>query len=314
MSFTDPCLGPSGVGVLDEKGNLTSAARDSFTAQVILLLTTGNASGKGAKVSSMFDVPFPPIPGPKVFDPDRLLTHPTDPLGDFFWFDPSPFAPLTYDVLRDPDGFYQKRIVSTVYQAIMGVMNVAGTAIAPLIIDYSGLLPPDISVKIKLPDLPKIAAAVPNIPALKALGIDLGDIPKFVANLTAIVPTPSIPSLPTIPTPDFDFDVFPDLFAGLAKIPIKLLPELIGKFSPIDLLNIKMPPFEMFNIVVPPYLDLIVSLLLEVGLVAILPKLLVATIVVILQNAVIALIAMLISQIIGTGIVVKTVGQVFGLA
>ena len=312
MPYTDPCLGPSGVGVLDGKGNLTQAARDAFTAQVILLLTSGNADGKGAKISSLLGIPFPPPSGVKVLDPDRLLTHPTDPLGDLFWFDPSPFAALTFDTLRDPDGGYQKQIVSNLYQPLMKAMNLNGNAVAPPILDYSGFLPPNIAIKLKIPDLPKIAAAFPNVPALKALGIDLGDIPTFVADLSAVVSLPSIPSIPVPPIPDFDFVIFPKLFLGLLELPFKLLPDLIVKFSPPDLL-VPSPP-ALFNLILELFFGLFLDLLKALGLLAILPKLMVATFIVIIQNAVAAMAPLVISQVIGTGIVVKTVGQALGLA
>ncbi len=59
---------------------------------------------------------------------------------------------------------------------------------------------------------------------------------------------------------------------------------------------------------------LLLDLLKKLGLLAILPKLLVATFIVILQNAVAAMVPLIISQIIGTGIIVKTAGQALGLA
>ncbi len=314
MPYTDPCLGPSGVGVLDTKGNLTQAARDAFTEQVILLLTSGNANGKGTKISSLLNIPFPPPSGMKLLDPDRLLLHPSDPLADLFWFDPSPFAPLTFDTLRDPNGGYQKNIVTNLYQPLMNVMNIKGNAIAPPILDYTGFLPPDISIKLTLRDLPKIAAAVtpvPNIPALKALGLDLGSVPEFASNLSAVIPTPSIPTIPTPPIPEFEFIVFSDLFSGLMQIPLALLPDLITKFSPPQLLAPNPP--GMFNLILDLFFGQILNLLKKVGLLAILPKLLVATFVVLIQNAVAAMVPLVISQIIGTGLVVKTAGQALGL-
>lgn len=315
MSYTDPCLGPTGVGLLDAQGNLTPEARDAFTAQVILLLTSGNANGKGAKISSLLGIPFPPPSGVKLLDPDRLLTHPTDPLGDLFWFDPSPFAPLVFDTLRDPQGGYQKNIVDGLYQPLMKAMSVAGNAVLPPILDYSGFLPPDIAVKLTIPNIPKIAAALntPNpLVALKALNIDLGDIPSFIKNLAAVIPAPAIPSIPTPPIPDFDFIVFPDLFAGLIQLPFTLLPDLIAKFSPIDLLKPSFP--DMFKLVLDLYFGPLIDLLKKVGLLAILPKLLVATFIVVIQSAVTAMVPLIISQIIGTGIIVKTAGQALGLA
>ena len=312
MAYTDKCLGPVGVGVLDGSEKLTQNARDSFTAQVILLLTSGNRDGLGAKVSSLTGVPFPPPSGVKLLDPDRLLTNPNDPFGDLFWFDPSPFAPLTYDALRDPEGGYQKIIITNLYEPLMKVMNLNGNAVAPPIVDFTGLLPPDIAVKLELPDLPKIAIAGPNIPALKALQLDLGDLPEFVANLTALVSIPQFPSLPSIPIPEFDFIIFAKLFELLLTLPIALLPDLILKFDPLKLLT-PSPP-ELFAVVLEIVFGLVLDILKQVGLLTILPKLLVATFIVMIQNAVIALLCMTVSQIIGTGLVVKTIGQALGLA
>lgn len=315
MPHTDPCLGPSGVGILDTQGNLTQNARDAFTSQVILLLTSGNSDGKGSLISKLFDVPFPPPSGVKILDVDRLLTHPTDPLADLFWFSPSPFAPLTFDTLRDPEGGYQKNIVSNLYQPLVKAMNLNGNAIAPPILDYSGFVPPDIAIDLKLPDIPKIAVAVTPVPnpiALKALGLNLGSIPDFAANLGKVVSIPSVPSIPIPPLPAYDFIVFPELFLGLMQIPFKLLPDLIPKLSPPSLL---VPdPLGLFNLIIGPFFGLVLDLLKTVGLLAILPKLLIATFIVMVQNAVAAMAPLLVSQIIGTGVIVKTIGQALGLA
>ncbi len=321
MSYTDKCLGPTGVGLLDSDNNLTQDARDAFTLQVIALLTSGNNDGMGAKISSLLGIPFPPPAGVKVLDPDRLLTHPLDPLGDLFWFDPSPFAALTFDTLRDAEGGYQKQIVSNLYQPLMRAMNMAGNAAIAPILDYSGLLPPDIAVNVTIPKLPDIFAALslPNPPAVQAalkklIDIDPPDVLSLVANLAALVPPPA-PAIPEIPSPpplDFDFLVFPGLFTGLIELPFKLLPELVAKLSSPSIL-VPSPP-ELFNLVLGPFFDLLLELLKGLGLLAILPKLLVATFIVILQNAVCAMVPLIVSQIIGTGIVVKFLGQALGLA
>lgn len=312
MAYTDKCLGPVGVGVLGSNEKLTQDARDAFVSQVILLLTSGNRDGLGAKVSSITGIPFPPPSGVKLPDPDRLLTNPNDPMGDLFWFDPSPFAPLTYDTLRDPEGGYQKIIITNLYEPLMKMMNLNGVAAAPPILDYTGFLPPDVSAKLTLPDLPKIAALIPTPPALKAeYDIDA----SIAAEIVALLPAPpSVPSLPSIPIPEFDFVVFPQLFELLLTLPITLLPKLIAKLS-VDPLKLLTPsPPDLFKIVVELTFGLVLDILKEVGLLAILPKLLVATFIVMIQNAVIALLCMTVSQIIGTGLVVKTIGQALGLA
>lgn len=312
MAYTDKCLGPVGVGLLGADEKLTRAARDSFTAQVVTLLTSGNQNGMGAKISSILNIPFPPPAGVKLFDPDRLLTNPEDPLGDLFWFDPSPFAPLTFDSLRDPEGDYQKIIVTNLYEPLMKMLNLNGNAIAPPILDYTGFLPPDIAIKIKIPDLPKIALLLPKPVELKlAYDIDA----TIVAEIVGLKPAlPAIPSLPSIPIPEFDFIIFPQLFELLLTLPITLLPDLIANLDPLSLLNIDVPPKALFELVIGLTFKPILQILADVGLLAILPKLLVATFIVMVQNLAIALLCATISQIIGTGLVVKTVGQALGLA
>lgn len=312
MSYTDKCLGPVGVGVLGSDEKLTQSAREAFTLQVITLLTSGNQNGLGAKISSILNIPFPPPAGVKLPDPDRLLTHPEDLMGDLFWFDPSPFAPLTFDTLKDPEGGYQKIIVTNLYEPLMKILNLNGNALAPPVLDYTGFLPPDIAIKLTLPDLPKIFALIPTPPALK-LEYDID--PSITANIAGLSKgLPSIPSLPSIPIPDFDFIIFPELFKLLLTLPITILPDLILSLDPISLLSIDIPPKALFELVLGLVFKPVLDLLAKVGLLAILPKLLIATFIVIIQNFVIALLCTAISQVIGTGLVVKTIGQALGLA
>lgn len=321
MPYTDKCLGPGGVGILDANDHLTQAARDAFTAQVIALLTSGNEEGKGAKVSSLLGISFPPPSGVKLFDPDRFLLKPDDPNGDLFWFSPSPFAPLTFERISDPKSDYQKIMVTSLYEPLMKLMNQAGNALVPPVIDYSGVLPPDIAVDLTLPDLPIIAALLfptPVLPGLAAkLDIGLPDVPDIVASILSLVSIPAIPSLPSLPPiPSFDFMVFTDLFLGLLKLPITILPQLVLDFaSPLKALDLLIPdPPKLFGVVLELFFKPILELLGNVGLLTILPKLLIATFIVMLQNVVIAMIPLFVSQVIGTGLVVKFLGQALGLA
>ena len=311
--YTDPCLGPSGVGVLDARGNLTQNARDAFTDQVIALMLSGNENGKGAKVSSLLGIAFPPPSGILLPDPDKILVG-KGTTSDLFRFSPSPFAFLSSPVLKDPNGDYQKIIVDKLYQPLMQTMNVKGNAVAPPILDYSGILPPDISIKLSLPDIPKISLAVPNLLLLKALGLDLGDIPDFIVKLGLIIPQPNFPSLPPLPQLgvfSYEFSIFLDLFLGLMQIPIQLLPQLLLKFTPPQLLA-PSPP-KMFELVLDLFLDLLLKLLAKVGLLTIMPKLLASTLIVMVQQAVAAMVPLIISQIVGTGLIAKSAGSVLGL-
>jgi hypothetical protein len=304
-----------GVGILDADGNLTPEARDSFTAQVVLLLTSGNSDGKGAKISSLLDIPFPPPSNIKLLDPDRLLTNPKDPFGDLFWFDPSPFAPLTFDTLRDPNGGYQKNIVDGLYKPLMKAMNLKGVAVSPPIVDYSGFMPPEIAVKIKLPDLPLIPPLLLTPPAFAAkFDIGLPEAIKLIADLGKIVPIPSVPDIPSPPIPEFDFIVFPQVFLSLLQLPFTVLPDLIVKLTAEAPKLLAPDPAGLFQLVLELLFLPLIEILKLAGLLAILPKLLVATFIIILQNLVCAMVPMTVSQIIGTGMVVKFLGQALGLA
>ncbi len=320
MSYQDPCLGPTGVGVLGEDGKLTQVARDSFTAQVIALLTSGNKDGLGTKVSTLIGVPFPPYPGPQLFDPDKLLTDPTNAKSPLFWFEGSPFASLMFDTMRDPQEDYQKLIVDTLYGSLMKALSLNGNAIAPPILDYSGFLPPEITVDWKIPeDLLKIAVALttptpPPVVSLEAPGMpNVGSIPDFLTALLNLPTPPAPPGLPVPPVPAFDFVIFDDLFKMLIELPATVLPQLIPKLDPLTLLK---PPelADLFNLVMEPYFGPNIDILKALGLLQIHPKLLSATFVVMIQNAVIALLCLAVSQVIGTGLVVRGIGQALGLA
>lgn len=311
MPYTDKCLGPSGANLLDKNDVLTKEARDAFTLQVIALLTSGNKDGKGAKISSVFGIPFPPRSGVLLPDPDRLLTNPDDLNGDLFWFDPSPMAPLSYSALRDPNGGYQKVIVDGLYQPIVRAMNLAGNAAAPPIVDYTGLLPPEVAIKVKLENLPKAVVAIPQgaIALAAALKIDVDDAGKLLLSLKDLVPTPAVPSVPVPPLPSHDFVVFDDLFLALVTLPLKLLPGLVAELAG-DPIKVLTPSFDaLLSKVVLSIFKPFLQILKEIGLLTILPKLLSATVIVILQSVVVALIPVLVSQIIGTGVVVKTLGD-----
>lgn len=319
MPLFDPCLGPSGVGVLDQSGKLTQAARDSFTAQVVTLLTSGNKDGKGAKISSILNIPFPPVAGPKFPDPDRLLTNPTDLLGDLFWFDPSPFAPMTFDLLRDPEGGYQKNIVDLLYQPVMQAFNQNGKN--PLLFfDPSGVLPPIVMPNLDIPSLLEIVIALNTPPQTPQLllaiskKLDIPEIAEIPIELPKLIPPlPQLPQLPGLPA--YDFVVFPKLVLDMIALPALALPALIEKLivEPPDFF-FPPDPGKLFELALDAILLPILEILKIAGLLVILPKLLVATFIVIIQNAVAALVPLALSQIIGTGLIVKLSGQALGLA
>ena len=258
----------------------------------------------------------------RLLNQGSILGYADNPNGDLFWFSPSPFAPLTFDTLRDPENDYQKIIVDTLYASLMRVMNLNGNAAVLPVADYSGVFPPDISINLKLPDIPILAALlfpVPNLPGLqKKLDLSLPDVNDLITSLGNLPSIPGLPSLPGPPAlPPFqDFIVFFDLFKELMLLPIKIVPKIIAEFAiPTKALELLTPdPAALFNLVLNLSFDILLEILKNVGLLAILPKLLSATIIVTLQNAVIGMVILFVSQIIGTGLIVKFLGQALGLA
>lgn len=293
--------------MLGSDNKLTKIARDAFTTQVLLLLTGGNKGGKGPKISSLVGT-FPPVPGPKFVDPDRLLLNPADPLGTLFWFDPSPLALLMTSNLIDPEKDYQKIIVTNLYEPLVKMLNMPGNIVVPTLFDLTCFF--DINV-----DLPELLLALPT-PALQLafsakFKISADIFAKFAVDLPKLpAPPPIPPSLPIPPIPNFDFIIFPDLFLGMLSIPLEILkPDFV-----ISLIGLPPSPPDLFIKIGTLVLDLMLKLLVKLGLLVILPKLLVATIVIILQNMVSMLVCDMIGVILGTGQLVKAAGSLLGLS
>jgi len=311
MAFNAPILGPKGVGMMGDDGKLTVAARDAFTAQVLLLLAGGNKDGKGPKISSLLPISFPPVPGPKLVDPDRLLLKPTDPMGDLFWFDPSPLALLMSPVIVDPEKAYQKIIVTNLYEPIVKMLNVNGNLNAPPLFDPTCFFDVEVDIPQFLIEL-NAALLDPKLQTAFDVKYKVG-VPKLVdlaLQLPKLFGAPPVPTLPIPPIPDFDFIIFPDLFLGLLSIPIEILkPDVM-----IDLIKMPPSPPALFLKIGEIALGLLLKLLEKLGMLVILPKLLVATMIVILQNMVSMMVCDMIGMILGTGQLVKLAGTVLGLS
>jgi hypothetical protein len=304
----DPILGADVVGMLDSSGDLSQAARDTFVAQVVALLVGGNRNGKGPKISSIIGIPFPPIAGPLLIDPDKLLLTPDDPLGPLFWFEPSPLVLPSIPFLSDPDKDYQKIIVNNLYKPLVKMLNVKGNMATFPIFDPTVAFP-----NVKAPDIPAFILGLPialptvslpvpgNAPAVAfcaKFGITLADLLGFV--VPPPIPLPSLPKLPSLPIPpDFDFIIFPDLFLGLLTIPLAILtpdiilPKIAAAFPP--------DPIALFKVILDLVLGLVLDLLQKIGLLVILPKLLAATIIIIIQNLVSMMVVDMIGMILGAG-------------
>lgn len=301
MSFSSPILGPDGVGLLDSSNDLTSQARDSFTEQVVLLLLGGNLKGKGPKVSSVLGVPFLPFPGPKLFDPDRALINPKDPLGDLLWFDPSPTAAATLPFLRDKEKDYQKIIVDNLYRPLVRALNLNGNVVAPPLLDPTAFFP-DLDPSIDIPQFLADFSLAPPVFAAK-YGLDVNIVASFFGQLPTLGAAPPIPpSIPLPPVPDFDFIIFPDLFKAVLTLPLQILkPDFVVK-----LVTIPAPDFgSIFLQIIQVILDILLKALEAIGLLIILPKLLVATVTVLLQNLVSILVCDVIGLVLGTGLIVR---------
>lgn len=315
MAYNSPILGPSGVGLLGSNNKLTKSAREAFVSQVILLLAGGNLKGKGPKVSSILNVPFPPIPGPKLFDPDKALLDPSDPTGQLFWFNPSPLVLPMTPFLVDPEKDYQKIIVTNLYEPLVRMLNVPGNIVAPVLFDPTCFF--DLNFGIDIPSfLLELNATLP-IPALHAsfadkFDLSIGSIGDLAASLPTIPSPPPIPpSVPVPKIPDFDFIIFPDLFLSILTLPLEILkPDFV-----ISLITSPSPDFGgIFLKIVEIVLGIILKALEKIGLLAILPKLLSSTIIVILQNMISMMVCDIIGSVLGTGQVVKAAGSFLGLS
>lgn len=319
-------LGPMGANMISDGGKLTKAAREKFTIDVLSLLAGGNEEGVGLqKTSPLFVLPCPPIPGPDLVL--SLVNPEPEPL---FWFKPEPLAFLSTPIIIDPEKAYQKLIVDTLYEPLVKMMNLDGKpgTLGPIIdptiaIDLSKF--PNISI----PDLPGIMAeifvltAAANIPStaiaaklklFDTFGIGDPIVLQLIPLLTKVPdlspPSFSIPSIPLPPVPNLGIPSFvlPDLILGLLTIPLKLIGQLMGLIT-----SPGFDPLELIIKIIKLIIDLILALLQALGLLAGLPKLLSATISVIIKNMAGMLLCDVVGSLLGTGAIVKIVASLVGL-
>lgn len=308
---TGKSLGPEGVGILSAAEKLTQAGRDAFVNEVVTLLVAGNTDGKTLLMSKITKLPLMPIPGPDIVTfPNFIPTK-----EKLFWFGPEPFALLTEPELRKQDGIYQKIWLDGVYENLIKLFNVNGSW-APPIFDPTIFIP-DFEIP-KFPITPQFFIDFQlQIPDLIIKG-DLPqpfppiDIPAFPPKLPSL---PALPFLdlikPTIPNLQFDF-VLPQFIIELFKIPLNFLIE----FFPKLLLSLppKLNPLELFSLILKFFVDSLFLVLEKLNLLLILPKLLIATVTVILKNVAAAMVVDLICLLLGTGSIAKGAGIVLGLA
>lgn len=297
----------TGVGLIDG-GKLTPKARSTYVDEVLGLLATGNAEGKGGSpTTQIFSslVPLPPVPGPVIFNVTTLQSEP------LFWFGPDPLAAVMATLLKD-----EKK--TPVWNAIFPDLLYAKTASA---LDANGATPlfPLFDVSCAFPDLEGFPIPIPDLAAklkltppkllikLAQLGfslsppsIPLPPIPPSLPDFLPKVPGLTLPGLPSL--------ALPDLLIGLIKLPFDLLVKLaipdIGLI--LDLLSFK------FDAVLKLAFDIVVKLLEP--LIPIVPKIIIASILIYLKDVVAMVITDIVGLIIGAGgAATKTVAKATGL-
>lgn len=298
----------TGVGLIDG-GKLTEAARTTYVNEVIGLLTTGNADGKGGmpttKIFSSL-LPLPPIAGPTIFNVTTLQPEP------LFWFGPDPLAAMMATLLTDK----QK---TPIWNAIFPDLLYAKTAAA---LDANGSTPlfPLFDVSIAFPDLEGFPIAIPdlavqaNIMPPPKLLIKLADLGLSLSPPSLPIPPipppfpPFMPIMPELSLPGLPSLALQDLMIGLIKMPFDLLVKLaipdVGLI--LDLLSLKLD--GIFNLA----FDIVLKLLEP--LVQIVPKILIASILIYLKNVVAMVATDIIGLIIGAnGVATKLVAGATGL-
>lgn len=280
----------TGAGLISG-GALTKAAKDKYVDEVVALLLTGNADGKGGSPStkifnSLF--PLPPLAGPPI---PNVTTLSVEPL---FWFGTDPAAALIATQLKDPKNnpFWHMIFPDLLYEKTAVAMDIAGgTPLFP-ILDYSAVFDIDLPFPITIPDLAlKVNVMPPPALLIKLLAIPLIPIPP-------LPPIPPIP--PSIPFPDFGFSLpslaLPDLLLGLIKLPFDLVIKLM-----VPSLNIVLDLPNLPKLVLGLALDIVVNLLISLGLLLIVPKVFVASLLIYIKNVVAMVCTDVVGLIVGAG-------------
>ncbi len=315
----DLSLGPKGANLIGDDGKLTKSARDKFVLDITSILLSGNEDGLGISTTGFLPIPIFPVAGPKIPPANENL----------FWFKSDPFAALSIPTLSDTSKEFQKLIVDGLYAPLVKMLNVTGkTPLIPIldptcIIDLKKF--PDLTLE-QIPGImTKLAiqfalTLVPaTLPAAKiALATDFGIsdaiigelIPLIVAGPKLPIPPVPIPQIPPFPIPTLGSfsPIFPDLVLGICKIPTILFPQIITEItSPV------IDPPSLLLKIVKLIIDLLIKLLQSLGLLQGVPKILLATLMVIVKNLSVILLCDVVSQVLGTGSLTKILAQIGGL-
>lgn len=292
----------TGVGLL-EGGKLTKAAKDAYKLEVLALLATGNADGKGGSpATKIFNsiVPLPPIPGPVI---PNVTTLEAEPL---FWFGPDPIAALMAATLTEENcPIWFNIFPNLLYEKTANALDMPGTTPLFPIFDVSLAFGVDLPIPFALPEL----AAKLSLP-----------LPKLMLKIPTVLkippPLPSIP-LPPIPPP------LPDLALQLPIPPLILLDFCIGLIKlPFDLLlSLVLPPKldlvldlpGLPGVVLKLALDIVIKLLIDLGLLLIVPKLFVASLLIYLKDVVAMVCVDIVGALLGVGSIAAGVAGLTGL-
>lgn len=301
----------TGIGMLQD-GKLSDAGKQAYVGDVLALLTGGNDKGMGNPLCSpglqAFTklVPLPPIPGPNIVNVTTLQAEP------LFWFKPDPVAALMSTLLVDKtktpiwNAIFPDGILTTTAEALDLTGN---TPLFP-IFDFTVAFP-----SLKIPPFP---LALPDL----AVNVNLTP-PQLLLKLASLgieLKLPSLPSIPTLSLPNFGFPpdlalkaavTIPQLVLGLIALPFKLIIKLL---LPPDInLVLKMISLDIsavFNIA----LDLLIQLLVDLDLLLVAPKLLIASLLIYLKDIVAMVCVDLAGQLVGSGgAITKLIGGVTGL-
>lgn len=306
MGLYDPVL--TSIGLL-ESGKLSKKARDKYFEEVTGLLVNGNAGGHGMPNVITAILPIPPVdPIPPIMNVTTLKYE------KVFWFSPDPFAATQAAQIsvRANAEILHAIFIDLLYEKTAVALDVKGSTPFAPILDYSVIFGDDFPFPPKFPDdfkakLPDLGIKLPEltVPILMAkLGIKFPPpVPPF--NLP-IPPLP--PSLPKIDLPIPPLALL-DLCIGLIKLPFTALQSLILP-PKIDLaLNIPDLPASVFKLV----FGLLIDLLKELNLLLIVPKLLVACLLVYVKNIVGMLVTDIIGMLVGSGNLARSGAKLCGL-
>lgn len=290
-------------------GKLTQKARDRYIDEVIALLITGNEDGKGgAPTTQIFSsiVPLPPVAGPKVANVTTLSTE------HVFWFGPDPVAALLATRLKDRSKteFWHKIFPDLLYEKTAVALDVGGTTPLFPVFDVSGAFGIDLPLPFKLPELALELSLTPP-----ELGIKLSDL--GIKLKPPSLPVPPIPpkldfpdlSIPGVAFPGLPSLVLPQLLLGLIKMPFDIIAKLV---LPPDLGLVTNLP-KLPKIVLDLAFDILFGLLTDLGLLLIVPKVMMASILIYVKNIVAMVCVDIVGLLVGAGNISKSAAVLTGL-